>query len=181
MTSTAKMTYGPAADEILLSSGRPARPRTWGRLSRPLGLLSLIAGLVAAASVGLTIVPAELEAGRYLTDTPAGYQVSVLLALTVLLLTSLVGGGRPRDRHRVAGAAGAEVPGDHRDRLRRARAGPVVRGLRHPRADHGVPGRLIAGERRRRVCCGPVPPQCALLHMRGGTELMSHRPDTVRT
>ena len=91
MTSTAKMTYGPAADEILLSSGRPARPRTWGRLSRPLGLLSLIAGLVAAASVGLTIVPAELEAGRYLTDTHAGYQVSVLLALTVLLLTSLVG------------------------------------------------------------------------------------------
>lgn len=91
MTSTAKMTYGSAADDILLSSHRPARQRSWGRSSLWLGLLSLIAGVIAAASVGLTIVPAELEAGRYLTDTSIGYQAGVLIALVVLLLAGLAG------------------------------------------------------------------------------------------
>jgi vacuolar-type H+-ATPase subunit I/STV1 len=91
MTSTTMMTSGSAADDILLSSDRPSSRTSWGRPSRLLGLLSLIAGMIAAACVGLTIVPAELEAGRYLTDTSTGYQAGVLIALGVLLLSSLTG------------------------------------------------------------------------------------------
>ena len=89
--NTAMMTSGSPADDILLSSVRPARRPAWGSASRLLGALSLVVGLIAAGYVGLTIVPAELEAGRLLTDTSAGYQGSVLLALGVLALTGLVG------------------------------------------------------------------------------------------
>lgn len=82
----------PAPAPAPSSDRRTVAPRNgtrWGRISLILGLLALIGGMGVAALVGFTIAPQEVEAGRYLGDTPEGYQTLVTAAFASFILWGL--------------------------------------------------------------------------------------------
>ena len=85
-------TAGPAPAPAPSTDRRTVAPRNgtrWGRISLILGLLALIGGMGVAALVGFTIAPQEAEAGRYLGDTPEGYQTLVTAAFASFILWGL--------------------------------------------------------------------------------------------
>ncbi|MCT1775775.1 hypothetical protein [Brachybacterium sp. p3-SID957] len=85
-------TAGPAPAPAPSTDRRTVAPRNgtrWGRISLILGLVALIGGMGVAALVGFTIAPQEAEAGRYLGDTPEGYQTLVTAAFASFILWGL--------------------------------------------------------------------------------------------
>ncbi|MFC7463362.1 hypothetical protein [Brachybacterium sp. GCM10030252] len=85
---TIAMTSAP--DSEIFSSAQRPRSR-WGLTALVLGLLALVGGVACAGYVGVTLVPAELEAGGMFGDTAPGYQRGVIAAGLSLLLWAGIG------------------------------------------------------------------------------------------
>lgn len=85
-----------AAAQPTASEPAAARPTAAAPARRPLtrpawilALVGLLGTLAATLYIGITIAPQEAAAGRTLLDTPDAYQLSVLIAVSSLLLWGL--------------------------------------------------------------------------------------------